>query len=124
MKTKITTVEEYFATLPDEAKSVLTELRQVILDAVPGATETISYQMPAVQYHGMVVWYAAFQNHYSIFPYKRVLEVFKDKLTNYELGAGTIRFPMGKPIPKELVTEIINYRVAENLAKLQKKVKK
>jgi uncharacterized protein YdhG (YjbR/CyaY superfamily) len=115
--TGITTVGEYFASLPEQARAALEQLRLTIKKAAPEAEEVISYQMPAFRFHGVLVYYAAFKNHFSFFPASGAVEVFKDKLTAYETSKGTIRFPFGKPLPVGLITEIVQYRVKENLAK-------
>ncbi len=120
-KIKFSTVDEYLAAQPEQVRTVLKKLRQIIKKAAPGAEEVISYRIPAFKFHGMLVWYAGFKDHYSLFPFAATLHVFKDKLKPYELSKGTIRFPLNKPVPVKLVTEIVKYRVKENLDKAQRK---
>jgi uncharacterized protein YdhG (YjbR/CyaY superfamily) len=114
-----TSVEDYLAALPDERRAALEELRQTIKTAAPEATETIAYQMPAFRTHGrFLVSYAAFKNHYSLFPASgAVVEALGAELTPYVAGKGTIRFPADETIPVALVTEIVKVRLEENAAR-------
>ena len=115
-----TSVDDYLATLPFDKRIVLEELRTTINAAAPEATETIAYEMPALRSHGgqFLVSYAAYKNHYSLFPASgAVVEALGDELTPYLAGQGTIRFPAGKPIPMGLVTKVVGIRVAENAAR-------
>ena len=116
-KTSYKTPDEYIEQLPEKARIQLEQLRQIIKKAAPEAEEVISYQMPAFKYHGMLVYYAAFKNHYSLFPMTKALEKFKVKLAGYETTKGTIHFSYDKPVPVKLITEIVQYRVKENLLK-------
>lgn len=112
-----TTVEDYLAALPVERRAAVEELRQTIKAAVPEATETIAYQMPAFRSHRgqFLVSYAAYKNHYSLFPASgAVVEALGEELTPYLAGRGTIRFPAGRPIPAATVTKIVKVRFAEN----------
>ena len=112
-----TTVEEYLAELSDAQRAVVEELRRTINAAAPDATESIAYQMPALRSQGgnFLVSYAAFKNHYSLFPASDVVvAAIGDELTPYLAGKGTIRFPASRPIPLALVTRIVEVRVAEN----------
>jgi uncharacterized protein YdhG (YjbR/CyaY superfamily) len=114
-----TSVEEYLATLSDERRAGVETLRATVNAAAPDATETIAYGMPALRSHGgqFLVSYAAYKNHYSLFPASgAVVEACGDELAPYLSGRGTIQFPAGKPIPTELVTRILKVRVAENAA--------
>ena len=112
-------VEEYLAGLPAERRAVVEELRRTINAAAPDATETIAYQMPALRTHGQfLVSYAAFKNHYSLFPASEaVVEALGDELKPYLAGKGTIRFPADRPLPTEVVTKIVKVRLAENAAR-------
>ncbi len=113
-----TSVEEYLAALPDERRSAVQELRRTIRAVAPEATELISYQMPAFRSHGQfLVSYAAFKNHYSLFPASEsVVDGLGEELKPYLSGKGTIRFPADEPIPSALVTKIVKIRFAENAA--------
>lgn len=113
------TVDDYLAALPDDRRAAMETLRQTIRAAAPDATELISYLMPAFKSHGtFLVSYAAFKKHYSLFPASgAVVEALGDELTPYLAGKGTIRFPANQPIPVDLVTRILEVRVAENAAR-------
>lgn len=112
-----TSVDEYLAALPDDRRAAVAALRLTINAAAPDATETIAYQMPALRSHDgqFLVSYAAFKNHYSLFPASEaVVAALGEELTPYLAGKGTIRFPASRPIPTSLVARIVEIRVAEN----------
>ena len=112
-------VDAYMADLAPDRREALEALRQTINAAAPEATEGIAYQMPALRSHGgqFLVSYAAYKAHYSLFPASDVVvRALGDALTPYLAGQGTIRFPANRPIPLELVTRIVEIRVAENAA--------
>jgi len=108
-------VDEYIAEFPKDVQRILQELRQVIKDSAPGADEAISYQIPVFKLKGNLVWFAAFKDHIGFYPRESAIEAFKEKLTGYEVSKGTIRFPIDKPIPLDLIKEIVKFRVRENL---------
>lgn len=118
MKTKgFKTIDEYLESFPKDIQATLSELRQAIREAAPQAEEAISYQMPAFKQKGILVYFAAFKTHIGFFPTTSGIEAFKEKLSAYETSKGTIRFPIDKPLPLELVKEIVRFRVKENLDK-------
>jgi uncharacterized protein YdhG (YjbR/CyaY superfamily) len=112
-------VEAYLAALTAESRAALEELRRTIRAAAPEATETIAYGMPALRDQGrFLVSYAAYKNHYSLFPASEaVIEAVGAALKAYLSGKGTIRFPADKPIPAALVTKIVKVRVEETAAR-------
>jgi uncharacterized protein YdhG (YjbR/CyaY superfamily) len=110
-------IDEYIATFPRNAQSILEEIRQAIREAAPQAEEAISYQMPVFKLNGVLVWFAAFKNHIGFYPKASAIEAFKEKLSAYEISKGTIRFPINEPIPFDLIKEMVRFRVKENLAK-------
>ena len=115
-----TSVEDYLAGLPDERRAAAEELRQTIKTAAPEATETIAYQMPAYRSHGgqFLVSYAAFKNHYSLFPASQaVIEALGAELKPYLRGKATISFPADDALPVAVVTKIVKVRVAEIAAR-------
>jgi uncharacterized protein YdhG (YjbR/CyaY superfamily) len=107
------TVEEYLANTPEPARSTLTHIRAVIRSVVPkNAIEVISYGMPMFRYNGMLVAYAAFKNHCSLFPTgSGVLDRFEKELAGYRTSKGTIQFPADRPLPDALVKKIVRARV-------------
>jgi len=110
------TPDEYLASTPEPARSTLEHIRKVIWSVVPKeTTEVISYRIPMFKYRGMLVGYAAFAQHCSLFPTgSGVIEKFSKELQNYSTNKGTIRFPADKPLPDALIKKIIKARVAEN----------
>jgi uncharacterized protein YdhG (YjbR/CyaY superfamily) len=117
------TVEDYLASLPVERRPSFEVLRAAITTAAPEANETIAYQMPALRSHGghFLVSYAAYKHHYSLFPASEaVVAALGDALRPYLSGKGTIRFPASTPIPKALVTRIVEVRLAENAARTRR----
>ena len=118
MKGKVAakTVDEYLARVPEPAQSTLTHIRAVIRSVAPkGATEVISYGIPMFKYNGMLVGYAAFAKHCSLFPTgSGVIERFAKDLKGYKTSKGTIQFPSDEPLPDALVKKIVKARVMEN----------
>ncbi len=110
------TVDEYLSKVPEPARSTLSHIRSVIRSVVPkAATEVISYGMPMFKFNGMLVGYAAFKNHCSLFPTgSGVIEKFAKELKGYPTSRGTIRFPSDKPLPDALLKKIVKARVAQN----------
>jgi uncharacterized protein YdhG (YjbR/CyaY superfamily) len=117
------TVDEYIASHPKKVQNILQELRQTVKEVAPEAKEVISYQMPAFKQNGVLVWFAAFKSHVGFFPKVSAIEAFKQELSGYELSKGTIRFPLDKPMPLELIKKIVRYRLEED-SKLKKRTKK
>lgn len=116
-KIKFQTVDEYINSFPGDVQGTLENIRQTIQQAAPEAKEVISYQMPAYLYHGVLIYFAAFKNHYSLFiPHAlKVCEAFKKELVVFEIHKATFKFPNDKPFPLELLGEIARFRVKENL---------
>lgn len=110
------TVEEYLNGVPEPARSTLMHVREVIRSVVPKETsESISYGMPMFKYRGMLIGYAAFAKHCSLFPTgSPVIEDFKKELAGYRTSKGTIQFPPDKGFPDALLKRIVKARVKEN----------
>jgi uncharacterized protein YdhG (YjbR/CyaY superfamily) len=107
-------VDEYLAGVPEPARSTLEKIRAAIRSAAPPeATETISYRIPAFKYKGVLVWFAAFSDHCSLFPTAAVIETFKNELKSFSTSKGTIHFPTDKPLPVALVKKMVKARVAQ-----------
>lgn len=107
-------IDEYLAGVPEPARGALNKIRTAIRSAVPPeATETISYGIPAVNYKGVLVWFAAFSDHCSLFPTAAVIEEFKNELKGFRTSKGTIQFPPDKPLPAALVRKLVKARVAQ-----------
>ena len=113
-KSSTKTVDDYLSAVPEPARSTLNQIRATIRSAVPPeTTEVISYRMPAFRYKGMLVWYAAFSDHCSLFPTASVIAKFKDELKGYRISKGTIHFPVDKPLPAGLLKKMVKARLAE-----------
>jgi len=110
------TVDDYLAATSEPARSTLRHIRKVIKSVVPkDTTEVISYRIPMFKYNGMLVGYAAFAKHCSLFPTgSGVIEQFAKELKGYKTSRGTIQFPSDKPLPDALVKKIVRQRVKEN----------
>jgi uncharacterized protein YdhG (YjbR/CyaY superfamily) len=110
------TVDEYLAAVPEPARGTLEHIRKVIRSLVPAeTTEVISYGIPMFKYNGMLVGYAAFKKHCSLFPTgSGVLDQFEKELTGYRTSKGTIQFPPDKPLPDALLKKIVKARIKEN----------
>ena len=118
---KYKTIDEYVNAAAKEVQPVLQELRRVIHEAAPSAQEVISYNMPAFRQNGILVYFAAFKNHIGFFPTASGVSAFMKALTAYKTAKGTVRFPLDKPIPYDLVVSIVKFRVQENLNKKRNK---
>jgi uncharacterized protein YdhG (YjbR/CyaY superfamily) len=114
------TIDEYIAEFPAEVRHKLNEIRSTIKKATPAATEKISYRMPAFDFHGTLVWFAAFKNHIGFYPMASGINRFKDELKNYKYSKGTVQFPFDEPLPLKLITKIVKFRAAGNAAKKSK----
>jgi uncharacterized protein YdhG (YjbR/CyaY superfamily) len=123
-KAGFTTIDEYIATFPGEIQKILQELRATIKAAAPEAEEKISYQMPTFFLKGNLVHFAALKNHIGFYPTPSGIQAFQKELAVYEGSKGAIRFPIGKPLPLELVSRIVKFRVAENLQRAEAKANK
>jgi uncharacterized protein YdhG (YjbR/CyaY superfamily) len=117
-----TSVDDYIAKCSPRNRSVMKKVRSAIKRAVPkGATETISYRMPAIMFHGVVVYFAAFKNHIGLYPPVRGDAKLISELAPYAGEKGNLQFPLAQPIPYGLIAKIAKLRVEQNLAKLKAK---
>jgi uncharacterized protein YdhG (YjbR/CyaY superfamily) len=119
------TVDEYLEGFPPATQTILRKIRRTIRAAAPKeAEELISYGIAGYKYHGMLIFFAGFSNHVSVYPAPRGAAAFKKELVAYKGGKGTVQFPLDKPIPLDLVTRIVRFRATENLAKAKAKLSK
>jgi uncharacterized protein YdhG (YjbR/CyaY superfamily) len=112
-----TTVDEYIAQYPEEVRQILGRIRAVVKESVPEAEEKISYGMPGYYLNGGLVLYGVYKRHIGFYPWTSEMEANIEGLSAYK-GKGTkgsVHFPLDKPMPYELIREIVKYRVAENL---------
>jgi len=108
------TVNQYLARVPQPARAHLNKMRAAIRSAVPkDSVEIISYGIPAFKQKRILVWYAAFSNHCSLFPTAAIIEKFKNHLKPFSKSKGTIHFPIDKPLPTALIKKLVKARVAQ-----------
>lgn len=117
-------IDAYIAGFPPDVQKILQKVRKTIQKAAPDAEETIKYQIPTFALNGNLVHFAAFKNHIGFYPAPRGKEIFKKELSAYEGGKGTVRFPLDQPIPYDLISRIVKFRVEENLGRAASKTKK
>jgi uncharacterized protein YdhG (YjbR/CyaY superfamily) len=125
-KTDFKSVDDYIATHPAEVQKVLQRVRSTIRKALPDAQETISYQIPAYKQHGgAVIYFAGWKEHFSIYPAStELVAAVGDELAGHVVSKGTIRFPLGEPVPTQLIARIARFREKEALALRQAKAVK
>ena len=111
---KASSVNGYLKTVPRSARAALERLRRTIKAAAPEATEVISYGIPMFKHHGMLVGYAAFKDHCSLFMSTNITKALKKQLASYATSKGTIRFTADKPLPATLVRKLVKARIAQN----------
>jgi uncharacterized protein YdhG (YjbR/CyaY superfamily) len=114
-KSALSTVDDYIAGFPPEVQDILRQIRDVIREAAPDATEAIKYRMPTFVLEGNLVHFAAYKAHIGLYPTPSGIDAFAEELAPYAGGKGSVRFPLDQPIPFELIRRIILYRVQENL---------
>jgi len=120
------TVDEYIALAEPKVRKALKEIRKTIKATAPKAEEVISYQIPGYKYHGMLVFFAGWKNHISLYPAPWGAEGLKEEMSAYEGSKGTIKFPLDKPMPLTLIKKMVKYRIKENEARaaLKKSIKR
>jgi uncharacterized protein YdhG (YjbR/CyaY superfamily) len=123
-KVSINSIDDYISQFPTEIQIILEEVRKVIKESASEAREKISYQMPTFEFHGNLVHFAAYKNHIGFYPTPSGIGAFKEELSKYKGAKGSVQFPLDKPIPYDLISEIVKFRVAENIKKAKAKLKK
>ncbi|MBK0401506.1 DUF1801 domain-containing protein [Adhaeribacter sp. BT258] len=118
---KPTTINEYIAAFPAEVQRVLEDVRETIKKVAPEATETISYGIPTFTQNGALVHFAAFKNHLGFYATPTGHAAFAKELSGYKEGKGSVQFPFDQPVPLELISRIVAFRVKENLDKPARK---
>jgi uncharacterized protein YdhG (YjbR/CyaY superfamily) len=111
-----TTIDEYIAEFPPETAALLQQLRQLVHEIAPDATETISYAIPTFDLNGRhLVHFAGYAHHVGLYPTPSGMEEFREELEPYKSGKGSARFPLDQPLPVDLIRRIVEFRVAETL---------
>ena len=121
--TRAENIDDYIAGFPKDVRRKLEEIRAAIKKAAPQAEEAISYAMPTFKLKGNLVHFAAYKNHIGFYPAPKGIEAFKKALSAYEGGKGTVQFPLDSPLPIDLITKIVKFRVNDNLEKSKTKKK-
>jgi uncharacterized protein YdhG (YjbR/CyaY superfamily) len=116
-------IDEYIAGFPKDVQKILQKIRMTIQKAAPDAEEAIKYQIPTFTLKGNLVHFAAYQNHVGFYPSPTGIEKFKNELSIYGSGKGTLKFPLDKPIPFDLISKIVKFKVEERLAESKEKKK-
>lgn len=123
-RAKTNDIDNYITGFPEDVQKILEQLRSTIMKAAPNAEEVISYKMPAYKYHGMLVYFAAYNNHIGFYPTPSGIEAFKQELSVFKGAKGSVQFPLDKPLPIKLIAKIVAFRVKENLEKAEIKTNK
>jgi len=116
-RANVTSIDAYIASFPPDIQERLQTVRATIHAAAPDAEERISYLMPAFTLNGNLVYFAALKRHIGFYPTASGIAAFKDELAGYEMSTGAVRFPFSEPLPLDLITKIVRFRVAQNLEK-------
>ena len=119
-KNAFTTTDEYIAQFPPDVREKLQQMRAVMKEAAPDAVEKISYQMPTFYLNGNLVHFAAYARHIGFYPAPSGIEAFKEELSRYKGAKGSVQFPLDQPLPMDLISRIVRFRVTENMKKGRK----
>jgi len=123
-KSGFQSIDDYIASFPDDVQTKLREMRALIRAAAPEATEKISYQMPTFDLHGNLVHFAAHRSHIGLYPAPTGIEAFKEAFAPYKTSKGAVQFPLDQPLPVDLITRVVQFRVGENQQKAAEKARK
>jgi len=114
-------IDEYIARFPEHTRALLEEIRELVRETAPDAIETISYQMPTFDLNGRhLVHFAGYHRHIGFYPIPTGMEAFKEELSAYKTGKGSVQFPLDQPLPRDLIRRIVEFRAEENRAKAAK----
>jgi len=114
-------IDGYIAGFPQDVQTILEQVRATIKAAAPEAGETISYAIPTFTLHGNLVHFAAFKNHIGFYPTPTGIDEFEQELSVYKQGKGSVQFPLDKPMPLDLITRMVKFRIKKNSEKAAKK---
>jgi uncharacterized protein YdhG (YjbR/CyaY superfamily) len=117
-------IDEYIAGFPEEVQTLLQTVRATIKAAAPDAQEKISYQMPTFTLHGTLVYFAAWKDHIGLYALPTGVEAFREELAPYATSKGTVKLPIDKPLPTDLISRIVRFRADENRKKAEEKTRK
>jgi uncharacterized protein YdhG (YjbR/CyaY superfamily) len=118
MKSKVENVDDYIKAFPNKVQKILEQVRATIKEKAPEAVESISYGMPGYKTHGKpLVYFAGYKKHIGFYATPTGHREFAEELSKYKQGKGSVQFPLDKPIPFDLITRIVEFRVKENSSK-------
>lgn len=120
------TTDSYIGSFPHETQQLLEQLRTIIKETAPEAEEKISYGMPGYKLNGMLVYFAGYAKHIGFYPGVACIVAFEEELSGYKTSKGTVQFPLNKPLPTELIIQLVKFKINENLQrkKLKQSTKK
>ena len=108
-------VDKYLEKQPKKARDILVRIRQIVHKVAPDVMEKMGYGVPEFNLNGPLIYFAGFKNHIGIYPTYSGIDAFKEKVSKYKTGKGSVQFPLDKPIPYDLIEEIIRFKADENL---------
>ncbi|HEX8018585.1 iron chaperone [Mucilaginibacter sp.] len=114
-------IDEYIAGFPEDVQQKLQTVRATIKAAAPDAEEAIKYAIPTFILNGNLVHFGGFKSHIGFYPAPQGLEEFKEELAGYKGAKGSVQFPLDEPLPLDLITKIVKFRVQKNMEKAKKK---
>lgn len=115
-KSSLRSIDEYIGQFPPAIQAILQELRKTIQAAAPGSQEKISYRMPTFWLGANLVHFAVHKHHIGFYPAPTAIEAFQEELKPYKSSKGAVQFPLGQPLPLELISRMVRFRVSENVA--------
>ena len=111
----MTSVNDYISSFPEDTQRILIQIRKIILQEAPDAIESIAYKMPAYKMNGKpLIYFAGFKNHIGLYATPSAHSEFKDVLSGYKQGKGSVQFPINQPVPFDLIRKIVKFKVKEN----------
>jgi uncharacterized protein YdhG (YjbR/CyaY superfamily) len=113
-------IEAYIRTFSPPVRRYLKEMKRLVQESAPEAEGRISYRMPAFFLNGPLVYFAAYEHHIGFYPTAGGIRAFKDRLSKFKNSKGAVQFPLGAPLPKSLIRQIVRFRVAENRNKTRR----
>ena len=114
-------IDEYIGAFPPDVQSILQKIRLTIKAAAPQAEEKISYKMPAFALDGNLIYFAAFKKHIGVYPPVRGDEPLSKELSRHRGEKGNLKFPLDEPIPYELITRVVKFRIKEHVERVRSK---
>ncbi|MBC1483043.1 iron chaperone [Listeria sp. FSL L7-1509] len=123
-KLAFSTIDEYIEGMPPETQATLQRIRETIQAVAPEATEKISYQMPTFYFEGNLVHFAVAKNHFGFYPAPSGIVAFESEISEYKHSKGAVQFPINQPVPYDLITKMVTFRLAENKQKAAEKLAK